>query len=247
VRRPTDVALLEIVGRWDTNAPYRWAELHADDDLSYRALVNMMTNALQRFGRRSGTRRLSVLDVGCGLGFLAREISRHGHRVTAVDPSTASIKLAETVASEVSFVPATLEKYAELSTRGRFDAVIANMTLHCVPDLDGFLAAARSMLTPRGLLVATIPNPDSYLQGREDVDLTEVDLSRPEALEIPFRIHGHRPHLAEVFFFHRPVSTHRAAAETVGLRLDGVKVPPQIGPGKPRDIAVLTFGVSPRP
>jgi 2-polyprenyl-6-hydroxyphenyl methylase / 3-demethylubiquinone-9 3-methyltransferase len=44
-------------------------------------------------GRFSG-QRIRILDVGCGAGFLANELARHGHDVTGLDSSEPTLEVA---------------------------------------------------------------------------------------------------------------------------------------------------------
>jgi SAM-dependent methyltransferase len=82
-----------------------------------------------------------VLEVGCGDGSLARELSAAGHDVLAIDP----------VAPEGAiFQRVTLE---ELDDPGPFDAVVASRSLHHVHDLDAALGRIAALLPAGGLLL----------------------------------------------------------------------------------------------
>jgi hypothetical protein len=140
----------------------------------------------------------------------------------------------------LEFHDLSLDGFASLFRGRRFDITLANMTLHCVSHLAGFMATAADLTSPGGIFIATIPNPDSYLQSRDDVDLTGTDLTRVQTLEITFRIHGHAPHPARVRYFHRPLSNYESSAVAAGLTIVHYEVPEQVGRGKPRDISVFT-------
>ena len=64
-----------------------------------------------------------VLEVGCGEGELARALARAGHSVTAIDPRAPEGPI---------FRRARIE---EFSDPGRFDHVVAILSLHHVEDL----------------------------------------------------------------------------------------------------------------
>ncbi len=82
-----------------------------------------------------------VLEVGCGRGDLARAVDRLGYRVTAIDP--------EAPAGAI-FQGVTLEQFPD---PGPFDAVLANLSLHHIPDLGGALAKIQALLRPGGPLI----------------------------------------------------------------------------------------------
>ena len=82
-----------------------------------------------------------VLEVGCGRGDLARGVARLGYRVTAIDPDAPAGAI---------FHAVSLEEFAD---PGPFDAVIANLALHHIPDLPGALAKIGRLLRPGGRLI----------------------------------------------------------------------------------------------
>jgi SAM-dependent methyltransferase len=82
-----------------------------------------------------------VLEVGCGAGGLARAVADAGHRVLAIDPEAPEGPI---------FRRTTLE---QLDDRGPFDAVVAQLSLHHVHDLDAALDRVVGLLAPGGALV----------------------------------------------------------------------------------------------
>jgi SAM-dependent methyltransferase len=82
-----------------------------------------------------------VLEVGCGRGDLARAVDRLGYQVSAIDPEAPAGAIFHAVALE------------EFSDPGPFDAVVANLALHHIPDLDDALAKIRRLLRPGGRLI----------------------------------------------------------------------------------------------
>jgi SAM-dependent methyltransferase len=82
-----------------------------------------------------------VLEVGCGEGELARALDAAGYDVTAIDPAAPEGPI---------FRPLKLEDVDESE---RFDAVVANRSLHHVRDLDIALDRVIAVLEPGGVLV----------------------------------------------------------------------------------------------
>lgn len=237
------------IERWDINAPVRDTELSENGDPSYRALKHLVLDGLAEAEVAPGSR---ILDAGCGLGYLSEDLSASGYVLDAIDPSFVSIEMAERrrVASgmtAIRFAPLSLQEFAKDPTNhGQFAAIVANMTLHSVSDLQTFMYAAATLLTDTGVLIATIPNPRTYLQSRAELDVSQVDLRVEQVFEIEFRIRNHAPHPAPVIFFHRPIRLYSVAGENAGLTLRESRVPDRIGPGRPRDIALLEFARSRR-
>jgi SAM-dependent methyltransferase len=82
-----------------------------------------------------------VLEVGCGRGDLTRAIARSGHRVVGIDPDAPLGAL---------FQATTLEAFSDPAP---FDAVVASLALHHIPDLPAALNKIVSLLRPGGYLI----------------------------------------------------------------------------------------------
>ena len=82
-----------------------------------------------------------VLEVGCGEGELARALTRFGHSVTAIDPR----------APEGPIFRRT--RIEEFSDPGKFDHVVAILSLHHVKDLGMALVNVANLLRPGGSLI----------------------------------------------------------------------------------------------
>ncbi len=95
------------------------------------------------------TRRFSrALDVG-GRGVVAPRLRERGIATVTLDPSPAMAAVdPDGVAGDVEALP---------FRPGRFDLVVANLSLHWVTDLPGALIQLRQALVPDGLLLASLP------------------------------------------------------------------------------------------
>jgi len=82
-----------------------------------------------------------VLDVGCGDGRLARELSDLGYRVIGIDPRAPEGAI---------FRRVSLEEFEDAEP---FDAAVASGSLHHIAALGDALAKLRDLLAPGGRLI----------------------------------------------------------------------------------------------
>lgn len=200
---------------------------HADTN-DYRNLY-LMPRLLALLGEVAGK---TVLDLGCGEGGYARELARRGAAVTGVDGSAQLIHVArERSATEgvvVRFLHANANALDDLEA-GRFDVVVAAMSLMDVEDYAGAIAEVRRVLRSGGELVMSITHPcfsapvSRWIRGSDgSLEVFAVDryferLAWNEKMTPAFR--------EPVLRRHRPLEDYLAAPLELGLRLRAFQEP----------------------
>jgi ubiquinone/menaquinone biosynthesis C-methylase UbiE len=72
-----------------------------------------------------------ILDLGCGHGKIARSMSQHFTKVTAIDPSAQMIKLGKSLEFGDTQNLKWVESYAEIAPlSGTYDTVVAALSIH---------------------------------------------------------------------------------------------------------------------
>lgn len=94
----------------------------------------------------------SVLDVGCGDGFLAARLSQRIPRVVAVDIDQPVLERATQRFPSAPVQWRHGDILAIADELGDFDAVVSNATLHHLPDTRAALACWRRLVRPGGTL-----------------------------------------------------------------------------------------------
>ncbi|HKP97746.1 MAG TPA: bifunctional 2-polyprenyl-6-hydroxyphenol methylase/3-demethylubiquinol 3-O-methyltransferase UbiG [Fibrobacteria bacterium] len=121
------------------------ALLRAEGELKNPWVSERIRNALNGPGR--------ILDIGCGAGFLANALAAQGHRVSGVDMSRGSLKVAASRAFPAS-VPAAYriaDAYRLPYRDAAFDVVTAMDFLEHVTAPERVIAEAARVLRPGGL------------------------------------------------------------------------------------------------
>ncbi len=151
-RSPGEVnnAIYETLGhRW-------WNDDAGFEMTSLRHCVNpVRCGYFRRILRERGVRAGSVLDVGCGGGYLAEEFAKDGFRVYGLDPATSSIEAARAHAAggklDIDYRVGRGEAlpFADAS----FDVIACCDVLEHVEDLRRVVDEVARVLKPGGILL----------------------------------------------------------------------------------------------
>jgi ubiquinone/menaquinone biosynthesis C-methylase UbiE len=104
-------------------------------------------------------KQLRVLDIGCGIGLIDKELDRGVAGLCGVDTSLRSLEIARAMTSSTHFVHYDGVRLPFLDSS--FDAVFASCVLHHVPPTarPGFMAEMLRPVRPRGAVVLIEHNP----------------------------------------------------------------------------------------
>ncbi len=131
----SDGELEEVRDFWNRIAD-DW-RIQVGDDGDRNRILNSDPLLWEFAGDVSG---LTVLDAGCGTGYLSKKLRDRGALVTGIDFSERMIEIARATHPDIGF---RVDSCSELRTIGdeHFDIVIANYVLMDVPDLGGTMKA----------------------------------------------------------------------------------------------------------
>ena len=103
-------------------------------------------------------REKRVLELGCAVGHMTRALTGLGCRVVAVDVDEVATRSAAEFAERVLVADLSDPTALEQLKGERFDVVLAGDVLEHLPDPLSVLQRCRSLLTPDGALVLSLPN-----------------------------------------------------------------------------------------
>lgn len=152
------------------------------------------SEAIRRLNTRSQLR--TVLEIGCGPGYFLEKVAG------CYEVLGAEINPEAVAACQRKGLRVTTQPLAALPDQ--FDAILAFEVLEHLPEPWAFLRQAAERLTPEGVLILAVPNPEGYL--------TEFD---HVLLDLP-------PHHATRWSKH----TLAQAAQRLGLELVGISDEP---------------------
>lgn len=103
----------------------------------------------------------TVLDAGCGEGYVSRLLADRGAQVTGVDISTRLIEMAKSndASQSIRYMAQDISK--GLPFDAQFDLVVSNFVLNDVYDYVGYINTLGYVTKPKGRVVLSFNNPYS--------------------------------------------------------------------------------------
>lgn len=145
-----DDAAFDISDEADVRALLRAEQAH----FWHRARNRFIRKKLAELGVCPGAR---ILELGCGAGCVAADLSRHGYDVTGVDGHRSLVAVACTRAPRARFLCHDLRRKMPDLERRAFDAVGLFDVIEHLDDPVQALADALRFAKPGGVVVGTVP------------------------------------------------------------------------------------------
>lgn len=153
---------------------------------------------LKLLGNVSGK---SILDAGCGTGYLSRILARKGAKMTGVEPTDVLFKYSLTKEKENPLGIHHLQQdLSNFNSEQKFDVVVSNMVFMDIPEYEKAINNCIASLKSQGIFIFSISHPcfedvgDEWEKNKQIVVkeyLKEYEVKRN---------HG--------YSFHRPLSTY---------------------------------------
>lgn len=222
----------EIRAAWDANASY-WDE-HTEAGKTWQRVL--IAPAVERLLELSPGER--VLEIACGNGEFARRMAELGGRILATDFSERMLERARAHGGDVEYRlldAADAEALATLSADGPFDAIVCNMAIMDMAEIEPLAASLRGFLAEDGRFVFSIAHPAFNASDavrtieQRDVD-TEVVLTHSIRLSTYRSMSAGRGialrgQPVAQWYFNRPLDDLLKTFFAHGLVLDGLEEP----------------------
>lgn len=145
----------KIIDSWKANA-HSWIDILERKGIESRKLATNKAIMDSVLRNHPG----NVLDLGCGEGWLAAELAKHGIRVTGVDAIPELIKKAREKVN-ATFITASYEDIYEnrISFPGLFDLIVINFALIGKESTEKLMLALPVLLSKTGKLIIQTLHP----------------------------------------------------------------------------------------
>jgi 2-polyprenyl-3-methyl-5-hydroxy-6-metoxy-1,4-benzoquinol methylase len=221
----SDTTTEMLPSRWDANSSF-WVRIIREHRDKYR---NELTDPalLQAIGQPDG---LTVLDAGCGEGYLSRILARNGATVTGVDFSAKQIEAAQTRslndALSVSFDVASVDELPYSDST--FDLVVCNHVLNDLHDPSRPLSEFARVLRNGGRLVILMLHPCFYNKHAEREQATNGLIAASyfdtRSIEQAFEVDGLTSPVANTAWF-RPLEFYTEELRKSGFVITSLTEP----------------------
>lgn len=151
-----------------------------------------------------------VLEIGAGNGLLAKRLAEAGYDVFAIDREGRDAFPIDVI----TFKEVTFEEFDAPSES--FDAVIAQLVLHHVFDLDAALVKIEQIIRPTGFVAV-----DDY--GWERIADPGYRAHHIDLLTSETMLEGLRKHFAEAFYRDHPYVDDGKGDDSLGFTFVGVR------------------------
>ncbi len=143
----------KVIDSWHKNAA-PWIFAIQDRQIESRTLVTDLAIIDAVLSRGSKT----VLDIGCGEGWLTRELTVRGMDVLGVDVVPKLIHQARSIENG-RFAVVSYEEIAVGKLAEKFDLVVANFSLLGDESVRGLFRSIKSLLNPHGTFIVQTIHP----------------------------------------------------------------------------------------
>ncbi len=124
------------------------------------------TSSLSHFNiREEQFGSLAILDVGCGVGFVAEELARAGGVVHGIDPGKNQVLLATKAASQdpvlnkaLTYEATTTEELLKRGESEKYDVIVCSQVLEHVPDYRKIVVEMGKLLKKGGVAFISTDN-----------------------------------------------------------------------------------------
>lgn len=188
-------SLQRITREWDAIAAIRDEQVCSGKDHSANfVLAPAILGELSKVA--------SLIDIGCGTGWLTERAAKFAEKIVGIDPSEESISIGcqRHHGAGITYHAESIESYA--SQGKKFDLGISNMSVSGSPDLDTFFSASRKVLKKNALFVFTIPHPYFWPLYWGYMSHPRFNYLESCAIESEFNIQGEKSNIVTTHFHH---------------------------------------------
>lgn len=161
----------------------------------------------------------SVLEVGCGTGHMALELSQYCDSFVALEPSKGMYAVAKDVLKDrhVKLLSSYIE---EIPSIDKYDFIYSHMCLQVIEDSQKLFQNVRNIISEKGIAIFSIPHPCFYNHYKSFFNDSEYEYMSILEKQISFTITKDSINrIEDVPYHHRPISYYINQLAECGFKL----------------------------
>ena len=201
---------------WDKNVYIRALDIENNTDYSYTTIIKpfVVTESCRMSNKSS-----SILDIGCGCGYLTNAIYENGRCfITAIDISKKSIIYSSNKYPHIEFIHQNI--YSMPKTKF-YDLALAVMTLNNLEDIEIFFSVLNDILKPKGILIIVLPHPCFWPS--QHIKDESFSYSEIRCYETEFSTKGRQDYPSKIHYYHRPLEVYLENIRNYGFQIEYCK------------------------
>lgn len=202
----------QISDSWDKNVSIRVEDIESGTDYTYtNVIIPWVLKQVSDFSTFSN----SILDIGCGCGFLTNCIFENGYKkIRGIDISLKSIEYAKKKFQKIPFQKVNI---CTSTFNEEFDIALAIMSLNNMSSIDEFFLSVNKILRPFGKLIVVLPHPCfwpiKHLKNEFYSYIAE------KCYKTNFKTKGRQDYPAPVYYFHRSIEKYYECIRKAGFEI----------------------------
>lgn len=218
VKKVTPKKLGDICNEWGSVCQRRQCAIEEGRDVS---LISITTPCIIRHIKLDNP--TTVLDAGCGTGYLTSAVSQYVHSCVGIDLSEPSISLAKKCygGGNIDFISTEISKYnAETS----FDACISNLVFMSDPNWIDSVKQIYRLLLPYGKFYVMITHPCFWPKYWRFDDKEWFHYNEELFIENDFSITFEK-YMGKTTYIHRSLTHYLEGLVSTGFSIDTIEEP----------------------
>lgn len=142
---------------------------------------------LKIINEKSGYRKINILDLGCGRGWLTNLLSNYGN-VLGIEPVKPVVEYAKEMFPKIKFFCGTSKDLLRNRNFKKYDLIVTSEVIEHIPDnyKGGFIDDIEKLLNDKGFLIITTPRKEaqeiwsSYMDPNQPIEdwISETELEK---------------------------------------------------------------------
>ncbi len=116
-----------------------------------------------------------ILEIGCGTGFLSRQLYHRGFKITGVDSSEVAINQAKSSSIFINYYCQNAIDFLTIN-KSKYDLIIAKYTIAFIEDLEQFLSLSAKNLTKNGQILLISPQSSTLPENKKSIAIDNQKL-----------------------------------------------------------------------